>query len=527
MAETDVLLLTHSMAGSQRGLTLATQQLLAILSQLPAIQDLNLPESTKIFASVLRSNNNYHNITLVDLDGQVLAAGNAFRGANLADRRHFRAALQNRRLAVGEYIITRVGTASQALPFAYPVLDKEGVPRAVLTAVIKLADFPNFLDISKLPKKSFVSITDYRGIRLLYYPAQTETNPIGKAIKGEAWQRSLEAKGDHETFTIRGSDGIRRLIAFERVRLKQEEEPYLYVWAGIPEQQILQPGNAIMIRNLYLMLLATMISLLISWLFSMNTLILPVRRLLARVNRLAPSDLVAEKDLTPNLDELGTLAAAFEKMASNLAISQKTLQESEARFRLLLNSLNAAIYVADMATYEILFVNKQLLEQVGNVTGKICWQVMQTGQSGVCPFCPNKYLLDGEGKLGKVHISEVRDTKSGQWLNVHARAIKWIDGRTVGLHVATDITSRKINEEEREQLIGQLQEALANIDTLSGLLPICASCKMIRDDNGYWNQIESYIKNHSQAEFSHGICPECAKKLYPDLVDDQGKIKSD
>lgn len=64
--------------------------------------------------------------------------------------------------------------------------------------------------------------------------------------------------------------------------------------------------------------------------------------------------------------------------------------------------------------------------------------------------------------------------------------------------------------------IQELEKALSEIKTLSGLLPICASCKKIRDDNGYWNQIESYIENHSQALFSHGICPECAEKLYKD-----------
>ena len=62
-----------------------------------------------------------------------------------------------------------------------------------------------------------------------------------------------------------------------------------------------------------------------------------------------------------------------------------------------------------------------------------------------------------------------------------------------------------------------LEKALAEARTLRGLLPICASCKKIRDDKGYWNQIESYIKEHSLAEFSHGICPECAKRLYPEF----------
>jgi len=72
-------------------------------------------------------------------------------------------------------------------------------------------------------------------------------------------------------------------------------------------------------------------------------------------------------------------------------------------------------------------------------------------------------------------------------------------------------------EELVEKRTNEFKQAMTKVKTLSGLLPICASCKKIRDDNGYWNQIESYIRQHSGAEFSHGICPECAKKLYPEL----------
>lgn len=70
-----------------------------------------------------------------------------------------------------------------------------------------------------------------------------------------------------------------------------------------------------------------------------------------------------------------------------------------------------------------------------------------------------------------------------------------------------------------QRLDFDLGRANSNIKSLKGLLPICSSCKKIRDDKGYWNQIENYIKNHSEADFSHGICPECSKKLYPDLDD--------
>ena len=80
-----------------------------------------------------------------------------------------------------------------------------------------------------------------------------------------------------------------------------------------------------------------------------------------------------------------------------------------------------------------------------------------------------------------------------------------------------DVTERKIAQDALVQEKEKLQDALTRIKQLSGLLPICASCKKIRDDKGDWSQIETYIHTHSEAKFSHSICPECAKLLYPDM----------
>ena len=72
-------------------------------------------------------------------------------------------------------------------------------------------------------------------------------------------------------------------------------------------------------------------------------------------------------------------------------------------------------------------------------------------------------------------------------------------------------------ENERKKLVEKLQEALAQVKELRGILFICSSCKKIRDDNGFWDEIEHYIANHSQAEFSHSICPDCEEELYPEF----------
>jgi ABC-type phosphate/phosphonate transport system substrate-binding protein len=97
--------------------------------------------------------------------------------------------------------------------------------------------------------------------------------------------------------------------------------------------------------------------------------------------------------------------------------------------------------------------------------------------------------------------------------------------RTLGMsqtRLNMELAERTKIEAERERLIAELKDALNNVKTLKGLLPICASCKKIRDDKGYWSQIEEYIGSHSDAQFSHGICPECMKKLYPQFYKDCG-----
>ncbi|MBU0967369.1 MAG: PAS domain S-box protein [Proteobacteria bacterium] len=81
-----------------------------------------------------------------------------------------------------------------------------------------------------------------------------------------------------------------------------------------------------------------------------------------------------------------------------------------------------------------------------------------------------------------------------------------------------DISDRKRIEQEKELLIEELMRAIKEIKILQGILPICSSCKKIRDDKGYWQQLEAYISVYSEAEFSHGICPDCAARLYPDLI---------
>lgn len=118
----------------------------------------------------------------------------------------------------------------------------------------------------------------------------------------------------------------------------------------------------------------------------------------------------------------------------------------------------------------------------------------------------------------ELELETVKENGTHGWMWVHGEREYDSARNTIGLWgAAQDITERIQAEKEKEKLIVELEEALKNVKQLSGLFPICSHCKKIRDDKGYWNQIESYIHKHSNADFSHSICPDCAKKYYPDL----------
>lgn len=131
----------------------------------------------------------------------------------------------------------------------------------------------------------------------------------------------------------------------------------------------------------------------------------------------------------------------------------------------------------------------------------------------------------GEGRVGSEGPFEIRRLAAAinTMLDGLARTTRQLSGKNAQME--QEIVERKELEQEREKLIAQLQEALAQVKTLSGFLPICASCKKIRDDSGYWKQIESYLSTHADVTFSHGICPECAHKLYGEFIDVDEALK--
>ena len=168
-------------------------------------------------------------------------------------------------------------------------------------------------------------------------------------------------------------------------------------------------------------------------------------------------------------------------------------------------------------------VNKSLADFLGkepeDLLGQHCYEAIFS-RDRPFPNCPHLQAI-AENRPVSV---EIHESHLGFPLLATCTPFFHDDGTLLGsINVGRDISRQKKEEKEREKIIDRLQEALSKVKLLSGIIPICASCKKIRDDKGYWNQVESYIREHSNAEFSHGICPDCAHELYPELFKNKEK----
>ena len=210
----------------------------------------------------------------------------------------------------------------------------------------------------------------------------------------------------------------------------------------------------------------------------------------------------------------GAILFVLFKAGQNIAQRERAdeaLRESEEKYRSITESMTDAMYICS-SDFRVEFMNPAMINKIGyDATGEHCFQTIY-GLEEKCPWCIHEKVQRGE-----YVTTEILNPKDGRTYIVSHSPIFHKNNSISKMTIFRDITQRKLVEEERKDLIKELENALDQVKQLSGMLPICSSCKKIRDDEGYWNQIESYISDRSEAKFSHGICPECAKKLYPGI----------
>jgi len=219
--------------------------------------------------------------------------------------------------------------------------------------------------------------------------------------------------------------------------------------------------------------------------------------------------------------DLNVMVAVADQVAIALDRKQKdeALHESEKRFRRIVTTANEGVLSLD-ANWSIIYANSHLAKMLGyedgELTSKSLEEILEKEELTVF-YAQRQECI--HHKNSRFECKFKTRKKQTIYTLVSATAIFTPHGKFDGFFgMITDITALKKTEETLQEKINELNLAIDQIKTLRGIVPICMSCKKIRDDRGFWNQVEVYVKAHTEAEFSHGICPDCLNELYPELA---------
>ncbi|MCG6879316.1 MAG: PAS domain-containing protein [Deltaproteobacteria bacterium] len=191
-------------------------------------------------------------------------------------------------------------------------------------------------------------------------------------------------------------------------------------------------------------------------------------------------------------------------------VEAELMQERDNLIRIF-EAMEDRIYIVN-SNYDILYMNPAFEKDFSPIEEGRCYEILN-GIDGVCPWCNIEDVLSGSTARHEWFCA-----RNGKTYDMVETPVKHANGSVNMLTLFRDITERRKARDVLKARNKELQTALKKVRQLSGLLPICASCKQIRDDAGYWHDVASYIRDHSEAEFSHSICPECLKKLYPEFI---------
>jgi PAS domain S-box-containing protein len=205
-------------------------------------------------------------------------------------------------------------------------------------------------------------------------------------------------------------------------------------------------------------------------------------------------------------------------------LAEEAVRESELRFHAVFDSAGIGIAISSLDGI-LLECNPALERMLGYAPGEL------NGQSSKRISHPGDYLRQKEDVRRAFLVNRqeggvvterrfLRKDGSTFWGRLTSTVLRNAEGNPQhGLGIIEDITARKASEQERERILHEVQDAMANLKTLSGLVPICSSCKKIRTDQGLWTPVEEYLTAHTGAQFTHGICPDCVKEFYPEYAD--------
>lgn len=428
-------------------------------------------------------------------------------GMSVADRRWVKEALAGKPSigtpVVGQRLKVPVFT------IAAPIRDRQGAVIGVLAGVIDLSK-PNILD--EITVNRYAKTGDYFLVsgkdRLVVTSSDKRRvmQPLPPPGVNPGIDRNV---GGFEGYAILVNPmGVEQLAATKKVPVAD-----WFLAVALPTADAFAPVHDMQKRMVLAALLLTVLVGVLTWrimgwqLSPMLAAVGVLSRLPDRNQSVAPLPVTRQDEVGHLIEAFNGLLATLAARESELKLSELGLKQNHEMLLTILNGLDANVYVADMESYQLLFVNEFIKGRFGDVVGQPCWRVMQAGQSGPCPFCTNDRLVDPDGNPAGTYRWEFQNTLNGNWYDVRDRAIQWVDGRLVRLEIATDITERKKAEEDKLALEKQLlhSQKMESLGALTGgvahdfnniLMIIMGHCSLAKMDPAH---LESSIEQIEHA----------------------------
>ena len=342
-AETQLQTFSRHLAETQTQITVATKAILEGLAMLPEVRQGDVDACNSLFANLLKINPDYAALHLVDPGGNLVASGSARESANFAHTRHFREAVATKAFATGEYILG-VTLKVPVFTFGYPVLDGRGEIAGVLLTSIRLDRYGKLFRPPPFPASSFVGVCDRNGLRLFRYPEKSAML-LGEPIKRTVFEHAVS--GPSEGLLLEETtDGVERIVAFQKLSLTAGSPPYMYFFVGSPSAMFYAEAKSGMLRDFVILFLTIGLTMLSGWFLGGRTVGMRLEELAGAAKRIGEGDLTVRVTPAPEITEVDVLSQAFNNMAESLTqdISRRTqaekaLTESESRFRKLFEQI--------------------------------------------------------------------------------------------------------------------------------------------------------------------------------------------
>ena len=522
-----------------------TRQLLVALTHLDPIRERRAAEAAQLLGKLQSLAPLYANFALVGGDGTIIASTKPLPpGITFRERVWFQRLQANRQFSLGEHLVS-IATGKPAISLACALPDQPATgPLDSVNALLDLRAIQQVLERFPIRPDTDLLLLDRRGTILCRRGVPIASTP--EQLPG--W---TTLPHDHQPFTTKDNNGQRRIYYFTPIASMDEG---LWVGTGVSETAMASEARNAFLGSFSLTSLLAIMLVLMGWWIGERLVLRPIQRLSVAAAALTRGEWEARARIASGAAELRALGAAFDTMAGHLHREMEQLKSDTSSAALRYNNRSAelataqqqlqqavaACQITDTARRQSEATARAFLESI-NETALLLGpdgKVLMANQPCAARLGCSLPELIGSNVFNHMNPEEVarhKDVlvtvlKTRQPISLEERdhdrqayiqATPVLDtaGNVSAIAVLSfDITERKRMEEQLRHSITALERALHEVKTLSGLLPICAGCKKIRDDQGYWREVEQYLQQHTHAEFSHGLCPDCMRRLYPEYA---------